>query len=736
MKQTSTMTPAPTQPPQDADDELDLFALAGALLSGWPWIVAAALIAAIAGAFVALRQPAIYQATGLLQLEQKQNALALPQGMQDLLGSDSGKSASETQMAIMSSRMVLGQAVQKLDLQVYATPKRLPLFGLLPVNLHLPALGFLKSYQWGDESLTVGQLKLPQSWLGQSMPLTVTGPDSYTITLPDGTNYDGQTGKELRAEDGTFALTIAALDAPEGREFLVGKRPLDAAIGMVKRNFSVSENPRGSSILSTRYSDTNRTRAESVLDAIAQAFLQQNVERNAASAESSLDFINTQLPQARANVSKAEQALNAYREKQQSVDVDYETKTLLERVTSIEGELSALDLKEAELKNQYTVNHPAYQALLQNRKELQAQLDAAKKATQSLPETQKDIFNLQRNLEVAQQVYGQLLNRGQELQVVRASTVGSVRIIDKAFAAASPIAPRKSRIVAMAVLLGLIVGAGIVLLRRALRRGIKGAEEIEALGLPVFATVPFAPEAANLREKRGELPIFAMAHPEDVVTEALRSLRTSLHFGLLDANTNSIQITSAAPNVGKSFTAVNLALVAAQAGQKVCLIDADLRRGYLRRFFKLAKNTSGLSDYLGHEKSLDEVMTSGPVEGLSVITSGRYPPNPSELLMRAEFSDMLQRLDKEFDLIVIDSPPVLAVTDPVIIGRSVGATIVIARHMETMAGELRAVQAAFDAAGAQIKGAVLNSFKAGASDGYSGHYHYHYNYRYSYKSEE
>lgn len=730
-----TTNPLPTQQPQPEDDEVDLLALAGALLSGWPWILAAGLIAALFGVVIALRQAPVYQASGLLQLEQKQNALALPQSMQDLLGSDGGKSESETQIAIMSSRMVLGEAVKKLDLQVFATPKRLPVIGLLPANLKLPAPGILTSYQWEHESLTIGEMKLPEAWLGEVMSLTATGADSYSLTLPDDTTLEGKVGTELKSKDGTFALVVSSLDAPAGREFFIGKRSLDATIGMVKNSFSVNESPRGSNILRTSYTDTNRARAERVLDAIADAFLEQNIERNAASAENSLDFINKQLPQARKNVSDAEQALNSYREKQNSVDVDYETQALLTRVTNIEGELSALDLKEAELKNQYTVNHPAYQALLQNRKELQAQLEAAKKATQSLPETQKDIFNLQRNLEVAQQVYLQLLNRGQELQVVRASTVGSVRIIDKAFANSIPIAPRKSRIVALSLLLGLIVGAGFVLLRRALRRGIKGAEEIEALGIPVFATVPFAPEAANLRQQRGELPIFAVAHPMDVVTEALRSLRTSLHFGLLDASTNSIQITSAAPNVGKSFTAVNLAVVAAQSGQKVCLIDADLRRGYLRRFFHLPKDAPGLSDYLGQERSLDEVLTQGPIEGLSVIVSGRFPPNPSELLMRAEFTEMLRRLDEEFDLIVIDSPPTLAVTDPVIIGRSTGATILIARHMETMAGELRAVQSAFESAGGQIKGAVLNGFKASASERYGGHYQYHYNYRYSYKSD-
>jgi tyrosine-protein kinase Etk/Wzc len=273
------------------------------------------------------------------------------------------------------------------------------------------------------------------------------------------------------------------------------------------------------------------------------------------------------------------------------------------------------------------------------------------------------------------------------------------------------------------------------LLRRALRRGIRGAQEIEQSGLPVFATVSYSPEGAIQRKGKGDLQIFAMVRPDDVVIEALRSLRTSLHFGMLDAKTNTILLTSAAPGAGKSFTAVNLATVAAQAGQKVCLIDADMRKGYLRRFFGKEKGTPGLAELLAREKTLDEVLVQGPVEGLSAILSGRFPPNPSELLMRSEFEDLLKSLNDRFDLIIVDSPPVLAVTDPVVIGRYTGATIIVVRHMETMMGELDAVRRTFETSGVKVTGAILNGYKASEGSRYGGQYQY-YNYRYAYKTDE
>ncbi|GAB1363913.1 hypothetical protein MASR1M32_31490 [Rhodobacter sp.] len=471
-----------------------------------------------------------------------------------------------------------------------------------------------------------------------------------------------------------------------------------------------------------------------MLNTIAKAYVAQNISRSAAEADNSLKFIEEQLPIAEAAMSEAQQRLNDYRKANQSIDLDYETQSLLQEATQIEAELNALVLQEDELKKRYTPSHPTYEALLDSRAILEKRLEKIRSQTLGLPETQKQVFNLTRDLEVAQQVYIQLLNRAQELRVVRASTVGSVRIIDTAYSDGIRISPRTGMVLVVALILGLLTGIGIVVLRRLLHRGIRGAEEIERLGLPVFGTVTFSPDAVNHRKTRGKLPIHALERPEDLVAEAMRSMRTALHFGMIDAKTNSVLFTSSAPGAGKSFTAVNLAIVAAQAGQKICLIDADLRRGYLRRYFGIEKNRPGLAEHLAGEKTLDEVLVPGPVPGLSVIASGRFPPNPSELLMRAEFPALLMALRDRFDLILIDSPPALAVTDPVVIGHAVDATILIARHLETMPAEVEAVQHAFRTAGGKLTGAVLNGYRQEEGRRY-GAYRQYYSYRYSYRSD-
>lgn len=732
------MTPTEIRPTALPEDEINILDLLGVLWAGKFWIAAAVACAFAVGAVSSLKTEPIFQANGLLQLEIRSGTLALPQGMQDMLGGSSytGNSPGETEMEIMKSRMVMGEVVRNLDLQVYAYPLPQPVLGLMPARLRLPDPGFdlLRPYQWGNEGIAVGELEIPQNWIGKDLVLTISEPGGYALTLPDNTTWTGRVRERLSLPDVGLSLIVDRLEGPPGRQFILGRLDLADAIGMVQQNFSVSESPRYSSILRVSYTDPNPRRAEAILDAIAQSYVSQNISRSAAEAQNSLDFIDSQLPVAERAVTTAQDALNAYRQERLSVDVDYETRILLERATQIEKELNALALEEDDLQERYTINHPAYQAFLQNRAALQAEQEEVRKATADLPETQKEIFNLTRSLEVAQEVYIQLLNRAQELRVVRASTVGSVRIIDPAYSNDLRIEPRTGRILALHILAGLGLGVGFVFVRRMLRRGIRGAQEIESAGLPVFATVSFSKHAANYRKRKGTLPILALLRPDDVVVEALRSLRTSLHFGMIDAKTNTVLFTSAAPNAGKSFTAMNLAVVAAQAGQRVCLVDADMRKGHLNRFVGYEKGAPGLAEFLAHEKLLEEVLLPGPVVGLSMILSGRYPPNPSELLMRAEFGALLGTLNDRFDLIIIDSPPALAVTDPVVIGRFTGATILVARHMETMLGEIEAVRRAFESVGSKVTGAILNGYKASDVSKYGNPYQ-SYNYRYSYKNE-
>jgi tyrosine-protein kinase Etk/Wzc len=721
-------------PGRAEDDEIDLMKLVDIIWSGRVSIAAAAAIGLVASWLYVVSTPPTYQANGLLQLEERSSGIALTGAMEDLMGKKTG---AVTEMSILKSRMVLDRASEELRLDILAAPVPAPLH----VNV-LRALGVsdapwssLSKYPWGGELIEVSGLTIPTDWGRNKILLESGEAGEFTVMLPDGQTIKGRPGNTVSDPEAGFALLVDRIDAKPGRQFLLGKRSKAAATDAIRGSLAVSETERASSILSLTMKASSPRQAERMLDAVAESYVAQNVSRSAAEAEKSLEFINGQLPIAEEAFRKAQGALNDYQSKQQSVDVTFEAQALLERVSDVERQLGELALAQTALTERVTENHPDYQALLNNKKALEQQLEELKALVSDLPDTQKQVFNLSRDQELTQQTYIQLLNRAQELQVVKASAIGSVRLIDKGQAGTKPIAPRRSMIMALGLLLGGMAGLAITAIRHFLRKGVRSSADLEQIGLPVFATINLSKDASDHRKNRGAMSILTLSHPDDLVVEAFRSLRTSLHFGMLDAKTNSLMLTSSAPGAGKSFTAVNLAAVAAQSGQRVCLIDADLRRGYLRRYFGVPKNHPGFAELLAGEITVDQAKTKGPVEGLDFISSGRFPPNPSELLMRPSLPAILEELNKSYDLIILDAPPVLAVTDPVVICRSVGASIAVVRHMITPMGEVEALIQTLASAGARLNGAILNGYDTSAMGAYksSG---YHYNYRYAYQSDK
>ena len=709
-------------------DELDLKKL---VLSIWGSRYMIAMCSAVglglAGAYIASTPPT-FQADALLQLEKSSGGLAMPSGLADFMQEDS---RAATEIEIIGSRLIIAQVVADHNLDWEISPVLVPLVGtaLARFDLPFPEFGFMQSYGRYGDAISVDLLEVPPDWVEQVILITSDGNGAFSATLPDETTVSGKVGAVVQGPQKGFALKLGQLTAPAGRQFSIEHLSERKAIDAVREGLSITERGRQSAILELRVKDTNKAKAIVILNAIAEGYVRQNIDRSSAVAESSLEFINQQLPEAQTNLEAAEKALNDYRQKQQSVDLTFETENVLSQVTRIEGELRVSQSKEDEIKQRYKTSHPIYQQLLAQRQRLNDDLAKLRGEVEALPETQKEVLNLSRDLELAQQIYTELLTRSQEVRVMKASTVGNVRIIDRAEASVEAVAPKIAVVLTLGLLIGAMIGVMVALLRGWLRKSVQGAETLEAMGLSVFATINLAgPGTASGRKSGG---ILAVTDPTDLAVEGLRSLRTSLQFGMLDATSRSLAITSTAPGAGKSFSSVNLAAVTAQTGQTVCLIDADMRRGQLRKFFDVAKNGIGLSEYLAGEKTLEEVLRPTKIPGLSFIATGRYPPNPSELLMRKRMSDLIAELNTRFDMTVLDCPPVLAVTDPVIIGGKAGGVLAVVRFDETPIAEVQAMVKALDSSGVKLIGTILNGYdprKAKAA-GTAG-----YNYRYEYKS--
>ncbi|MCX2897823.1 polysaccharide biosynthesis tyrosine autokinase [Pseudomonas mandelii] len=733
----------PIQDHRDDDDDIDLLALFGTLLdSKWIIISITAFFCAVGVSYALLSTP-VYQANALVQVEEKKGGMAALGGMGEMSEMFGGTSPAVTEIELLKSRAVLGKAVENLKLDIIVEPNYFPLIGhflsrhFQPDSLNelaSPLLG-LNSYTWGGEKLEIFQLEVPDAYLGEPMTLRAEGNGAFTIINDeDEVLVNGQTGDKL--EQNGFRVQISTLNANKGALFGVTKQRRLNTILQYQEDVSASERGKESGIIALSLENDDPVQASKVLDEISHLYVLQNVQRNSAEAAQSLEFLRTQIPDVRKQLEKAEGKLNAYQTSARSVDITIETKAVLDQIVALETLISELKLKQAEMEHRFTREHPAYQALMTQMGQLAGQKLALEKKVKNLPETQQELLRLARDMQVTTEIYTQLLNKTQELDIVRAGTVGNVRVIDSADAnVEKPVRPRKLLIVLIATVLGGLLAVAYVLIRKSMNRGIEDPEAIEQLGIPVYASIPLSKGQSLIEsslksgssESAGSL-LLAVNNPADLAIESLRSLRTSLHFATLEAKNNILMISGPSPAVGKSFVSCNLAAIIAQTGQRVLLVDADMRKGYLNKLFR-KDLSNGLSDLLAGKIDLNTATYSTEVENLHIITRGQIPPNPSELLMHSNFTRFLEKVSSLYDLVIIDTPPILAVTDAALVGRQAGTSLIVTRFGVNAAKEIQVTKRRFEQNGIVVKGAIFNAVERKASAyGYGSYSYYQYEY--------
>jgi tyrosine-protein kinase Etk/Wzc len=740
------MTAQPNNKSNNAQpsQEIDLMALLGALLDRKYFIAGITALFMFVGIVYAVLSTPVYQATAMIQVED--GSASVP-GFDDMAGMFESTSAAVTEIELLKSRSVIGEAVDTLKLDITAEPKLFPFIGnrayrkFMPMSegdLAEPSFG-ASSYAWGGESINIFRFDVPRSAINKTFTLVAqTNNGVELLNADDEQILAGKVGEELT--NGKFNLTVRELNARPGTEFLLTRHDRLNTILDLQAAIGASEKGKDSGIINLSLQSTKPSYAEKVLDKVAAIYVRRNVERNSAEAQKSLEFLEVQLPEIKKQLEYAEQRFNDYQIKRQSINITLETQGVLEQVVKLETKLQELNLKRLELGRKFKKNHPAYQGIIEQIQAVEKQKDQLIGEVGSLPETQQELLRLKRDVEVSNQIYTLLLSKTQELDIVRAGTVGNVRVIDYAEVNTSkPVKPKKALIVVMATMLGGMLSVAIVLIQKAMHKGVEDPSEIEALGIPVYASVPhseyqdkltgFAKARKNKTIKAKT--ILALDNPADLSVEALRSLRTSLHFAMMEAKNNIIAISGPSPGVGKSFISVNLASVLAQSGKKVLIIDADMRKGYLQTQFGL-KWDDGLSDYLSGRLNLEQVTKTTKVEGLNVITRGQIPPNPSELLMHSNFSKLVEEVSNAYDIVIIDTPPILAVTDPAIVSAHTGTTLLVARFGQNHLREIELTRNRFEQNGIDVKGLVFNGVVKKASNAY-GYYGY---YNYEYKSDK
>ncbi|ALR16686.1 polysaccharide biosynthesis tyrosine autokinase [Vibrio natriegens] len=714
-------TPQQRSSAEAVSDEIDLGKLFGILLDAKWTILVTTFLFAVGGVAVALLSTPVYKADALLQIESKNSG-----GIGSLVG-DMGElftqeSSATTEIEIIKSRMILGDTVDKYNLTTVVTPDYFPVIGK-----------GLARMSGAVNQVAVSRFVTPDFAMGLKHRLLVVDAEKQTYQLvreDDQVVLEGEAGK--LAKNNGYELFITSVHAKNGQEFNITKRSRLDAISWLKQNLSISERGKQTGILQLSFTGEDRTQITDILNHISQTYFLQNVERQSAEAEKSLVFLKDRLPDIKNSLTTAEDALNQYRQANESIDLGLEAQSTLTVMVELEAQLNELTFKESEISQRFTKDHPAYKSLLDKRVTLLNEKDRLNQQIQKLPKTQREVLRMTRDVEVNQQIYIQLLNKVQELSIIKAGTVGNVRILDTAQAYAAPVKPKKPLIVVLAILLGGMLSVAFVLVKAALHKGVESPDQIEAIGLAVYASVPKSVlqlEIANnaKRKKQSkEQSLLAELNPADLSIEALRGLRTSLHFAMMEAKNNVLMISGPAPGIGKSFISTNFAAVTAKTGQRVLLIDADMRKGHLQHSLGVSAD-NGLSDLLSGRIDTNQAVKHSQIENLDVITRGQIPPNPSELLMHPRLKELVEWASQNYDLVIFDTPPVLAVTDPSIVGAFAGTTLMVARFGQNTAKEIDVARSRFQQSGIEVKGVIFNAIEKKASSAYGyGYYNYEY----------
>lgn len=708
------------------NNEIDLLQLLAEIFDNRVMIACVTVLLTVCAGIYSFTVTPVYQADALLQVEAKQNN-SLIKNLTPF-GSDLSPDVAP-ELLLLKSRMILGETVDRLGLRYNIKRRVYPIIGALWEHVHGRKF----------DEITIAALTIPLlKGKPQTLLLTVQEKGRYRLE-GKALEADGVVGKTLVKEG--VSLLVTALNAEPGTQFTLETVSRLDAINAIQNRLTVVELAKQSGMIALAFTGEDPARIATVLNTIAENFLNQNVARQEAKDTRSLTFLQEQLPKISRELDEAEARLNAYREQRDSVDLSLEAKSVLDQVVNVENQLNELTFREAEVSQLFKKDHPTYRALREKKQTLERERERLNHRVSSMPSTQQEILRLSRDVESGRTIYLQLLTRQQELSISRSSAIGNVRIVDPAVTQPVPVKPRKAVIIVLGMLMGLLLSIGTVLVRSAFKRGITSSEQLEVQGMPVLATLPrsiWLWKKTHLRSRKlftsrwnhrtSNVPFLPVDRPADMFVEAVRGLRTSLHFTMMDATNRIVAVSGPTQDCGKTLVSTSLASIVAQAGQRVLFIDADMRKGYVHNVFKLS-NHQGLSCVLRGTVEWREAIQRFETGGFDVLTCGPQPSHPVDLLMSERFKGVLSQVEKQYDIVIVDTPPVLAVTDGVLIANAAGTTLLVARYGKTSIKEIEYCLKRMEQMSVKVNGVILNDIVRSAALYYkSGYSHYDYGY--------
>lgn len=737
------------------DDEIDLMALLFVLLRGWKIVLFFALLGLAIGVLYSRYVNPTFKSDAMIQIEENsQGIAALGESISDLVGSEVSK--AQTEAELIRSRMILEPVVKLLHLRIELGNPNIDAIDRIKTNhidtqMNTPKGVSLKSE---EGRVQVSQFEVSRAYLNRTFTLTKT---KTGFVLTDGfDDFEGQIGQahKFRGTDGQVYITVNELPS-ENYPITIRKQSLKATIDDVNSALSVVEQGKQTGIIKLSMTGSSQEQVTSVLNQIVLSYIDQNQSRGSEETTRTLTFMQTQIPALKDKLESSESIFNEFRKKYGTIDVAKEAELLLTENSQIDTQLNELKLKKADLTTYYTNEHPLVVQINEQLTVLDNRKREIDNTIADLPEIQREFLKLSEDTAINREIYLTLLKNYEQLKIVKAGQIGFARIIDLPINTYKAIAPKKLQIMVLALLLGAMIGTMLVLIKSLLRNVVKDPERLETkTGVPVIATIPRSPLLSRIgKNKQASTRLLAHVDHNSLSYEAIKSLRTSLMFSLpktvatapIDGQISQygkvILVTGESPGVGKSFISANLAEVFSQLNGKVLVMDADMRLGELHKMFNLTQD-NGLADYLTEGSSrlakldntapttsdlaIDSFIHQTGMDGIDFMPRGRHPHNPASLLMSERFALLMTALKAQYEYIIIDTPPVLAASDAMILSQHADKVLMVARYDKSIEGQVYYAIKQMNKANIQVDGLILNDVQQGLMSKYSYHYSYAY----------
>lgn len=634
--------------------------------------------------FCLLRFP-IYNTTLLMDLNASKDSGSLSTVVGKVSSSfPSDDNENDQQEVIIKSYAVLKPVVEKLNLDIIIEPKYFPIIGKYfyynfsndgstQDGLAKPFLG-ISNYVWGGERITINKFIVPDNMKSSKFIFTYLGDNKFYLTDPNGNLIiKGTKNKEFKYKyfKGDLIINVSEIHARPGNKFTLKKLSIDDAITSVLKQLNISNVGKKTDIISLSFRGKSPEFIAEILNSIAESAILQDIIKKQEQAKKTLDFLHLQEPKIRKDLSQAESILHEYRSKSGNVSLDQEIKNTMSSIAFLQSQISQIIVQKGQIQQKYTENSYQVKDINTILEKIQQEKIKFENKLKELPNADQIALNLVRNVDIQNQLYINLKEKIQQFELLKVGTVGNLAVVSPAYVPLMPANISAIVIVIFSILIGLILSVIIILVRKLLLVGIENSDFIESQ-YSISCLISLNSSVLQVKQdfeiKKGKIRNFkfiAEINTYDLIAESLRSLRTNLSYKYLENKNQIISFTSPSPGVGKSFISANFAYILSEIGKKVLLIDGDIRRGNLIKYFDINSSPNGLSNVLSNKINFEDVIQKTRVKNLDLLPCGNYMEKLTSMIQSNNIEKLIMDISLSYDYVIIDTAPILSSSDTI-----------------------------------------------------------------------